>query len=200
MIRTVGRCGPVCSLLTPRRRTLQPRPLWSRVRWSPTRLSPASPQTYTEFGGFKTGKPGGITPRTRYMLSMPTVQCAGHGLGRDNETGLSPGVPAPSVGARPHQSERLEEGVVVGRCTQRARGRGERIRADQIRAGQIRTGRVRADRIRACRVIVAHGDGCLPARLAPRVDIEDRDAVAGRGVAPRGPGRHLHRVGGGLLS
>jgi hypothetical protein len=74
-------------LIDPRRRTLQPQPLWSRVRRSPT---PASPQTYTEFGGYKAGKPGGITPQTRYMLSLRSrsTQAKWHWA---MITGLAPG-------------------------------------------------------------------------------------------------------------
>ena len=91
-------------------------------------------------------------------------------------------MPAPAVGPGPDQGERLEERVVVARRARRAcPGAG------QAGAGHVSPGRV----------VIPHGDGRLPARLTARADVEYRDAVPGRGVAPRGPGRRLDGVGGG---
>ena len=44
-------------------------------------------------------------------------------------------------------------------------------------------------------MVIADGDGRLPARLTARTDVEDRDAVPSRGVTPRGPGRRCRRAG-----
>ena len=84
-------------------------------------------------------------------------------------------MPAPAVGPGPDQGERLEDGVVAGR---RARLAGRRVH-----------------RVGAECVVVRDRDRRLAARLRARVHVEHGDAVPGRGVAARRPGRVLHRVG-----
>src|ERR1700722_15189412 len=99
-------------------------------------------------------------------------------------------MPATAVRSRPDQSEHLEERVIAVWLA--AHG------ADGVRAGHGADG-VRAGRAVLLEVVVVpDGDGGLAACLAARVDVEYRDAVTGRGLAPRGPRRRLHgAVGSG---
>src|ERR1700678_880846 len=75
-------------------------------------------------------------------------------------------VPASPVGSRPDQGDGVEKRVVVGRPAVAGIGPGGGVD----------------------RVVVADGDRGLRARLGPGIDVEDRDAVTGRAVTPRGPG------------
>src|SRR6266576_2527256 len=72
------------------------------------------------------------------------------------------------------QGEGLELGVVGGR---RPLGAGARV-----------------DRVRAHRVVVGDLDAGLAVRSGARVDVEDRDPVAGGRVAPGRPDGVLHRI------
>ncbi len=82
-------------------------------------------------------------------------------------------MPAAPVRSRPDQREGLEQGVV-------AVGRAVAVHVAGIAAG-----------FGVGRVVVPDRDRRLRADLGARIDVEDRDAVAGRGVTPGRPGGGL---------